>query len=189
MLELIIGSMHCIANGKLVQGHFVFDVKQYTKAAALSLLALTSASEASAQQALTPEQANALITPFYQALTTTSPDQVATTLESVTTPAWVSCGGNEQGEARDAVIARWTKRVAILPDMRLVPREVLVSGDKIIVRGEGTGTPSGDFLGVPHSGKSYRIMTIDIHSVEGGKMVRTHHLEDWLGATRQLAAK
>ncbi len=96
----------------------------------------------------------------------------------------MSCGGNDDCEPRDAVIERWSKRVAVLPDMKLVPREVLVSGDRIVVRGEGTGTPSGVFLGVPHGGKSYRVMTIDIHSVENGKIVRTHHLEDWLGPRR-----
>jgi hypothetical protein len=38
-------------------------------------------------------------------------------------------------------------------------------------------------------GKSFSIMSIDVHTIEGGKMVHSYHIEDWIGATRQLAAK
>jgi predicted ester cyclase len=57
------------------------------------------------------------------------------------------------------------------------------------VRGEATGTPAGEFMGAPHSGKSFKLMSIDVHTLEGGKMVRSYHIEDWLGAVRQLSAK
>src|SRR5258705_8986007 len=66
-------------------------------------------------------------------------------------------------------------------------KEVLVAGDRIIVRGEGSGTPSGTFLGIPASGKSFKIMSIDVHTIEDGKLKRTYHLEDWAGAMRQLS--
>jgi len=32
-------------------------------------------------------------------------------------------------------------------------------------------------------------MSIDVHTIEGDKMVRSYHVEDWMGATRQLSAK
>jgi len=32
-------------------------------------------------------------------------------------------------------------------------------------------------------------MSVDIHTVESGAMVRTHHVEDWAGALRQLAGR
>lgn len=38
-------------------------------------------------------------------------------------------------------------------------------------------------------GKSFRIMTIDIHTVQDGKLVEAYHVEDWAGAIRQLSAK
>jgi predicted ester cyclase len=67
--------------------------------------------------------------------------------------------------------------------------EVLVAGDRIIVRGEVAGTPSGDLFGVPHTGKSFRIMAVDIQTVRDGKIVRTFHMENWLSAIGQLRAK
>jgi len=42
-------------------------------------------------------------------------------------------------------------------------------------------------MGAAHSGKSFKLMSIDVHTLEGGKMVRTYHIEDWLGAVRQLS--
>jgi hypothetical protein len=32
-------------------------------------------------------------------------------------------------------------------------------------------------------------MSIDVHTVEGGRIVRTYHVEDWAGAIRQLRQK
>jgi hypothetical protein len=32
-------------------------------------------------------------------------------------------------------------------------------------------------------------MAIDIHTIEDGKIVMSHHLEDWAGALQQLKGK
>ena len=68
-------------------------------------------------------------------------------------------------------------------------KEVLVAGNRVVVRGEVSGTPSGDFFGVPHSGKRFRIMTIDIQTIEDGRIARTFHLENWLLGLGQLRAR
>ena len=67
-------------------------------------------------------------------------------------------------------------------------QEVLVAGDRIVVRGEVTGTPSGDLFGVPHSGKSFRIMAVDIQTIRDGRIAKTYHMENWLSAIGQLRA-
>jgi predicted ester cyclase len=70
---------------------------------------------------------------------------------------------------------------------------VLVAGDRVIVRGEVTGTPSGELFGVPHSGNSYRIMAVDIQTIRDGRIAKTYHktyhMEDWLSAISQLRAR
>lgn len=76
--------------------------------------------------------------------------------------------------------------MSVFPGMKFAPREVLVSGNRIVVRGETWGTPSDAFLGIPPRGKSFRVMTIDIHSVDDGRIVKSYHVEDWLRATHQL---
>ena len=47
----------------------------------------------------------------------------------------------------------------------------------------------GPLFGIDGEGKSFDILTIDIHTIEEGKIVRTYHVEDWTGALRQLKAK
>lgn len=74
-----------------------------------------------------------------------------------------------------------------MPDLKWDTDEILVAGDCVVVLGEGLGTPAGDFMGVPHTGKSFRILVIDIHTMRDGRMVgRPYHVEDSIGASRQL---
>jgi len=66
---------------------------------------------------------------------------------------------------------------------------VLISGDRVTVLGEVTGTPAGDLFGVPHTGKSFKILFLDPQTIRDGKLVRTVHMENWLSALTQLRAK
>lgn len=75
----------------------------------------------------------------------------------------------------------------LVPDLRWNIEEMLQDGDKVIVRSIASGSPKGDFMGIPLDGtRSFRIMTIDIHTVENGRVKRVHHLEDWASAIKQL---
>jgi len=49
--------------------------------------------------------------------------------------------------------------------MKFDIKEVLVAGDRVIIRGDVTGTPAGELFGVPHTGKSFRMMAIDIQTI------------------------
>jgi len=73
--------------------------------------------------------------------------------------------------------------------MAFAVKEIFVAGDRVIVRGEVSGTPAGELFGAPHTGKSFRIMTIDIRTMRDGKLAKTYHLENWLGALGQFRAK
>ena len=48
------------------------------------------------------------------------------------------------------------------PDMRMDAQDVLVCGDKVVARTRGTGTHSGDFMGMPPTGRSIDVELIDI---------------------------
>ena len=75
----------------------------------------------------------------------------------------------------------------LIPDLKWEPQEILNDGNKYIVRSLATGTPNGDFMGLPTDGtKSFSIMTIDIHTVIDGKVTVVYHLEDWVTAMKQL---
>lgn len=75
----------------------------------------------------------------------------------------------------------------LIPDLKWTPQEIINEGDTYIVRSIATGTPNGDFMGMPTNGSaSFKIMTIDMHKMKDGKFISTHHVEDWVTAMKQL---
>jgi predicted ester cyclase len=135
------------------------------------------------------DTARASVAPFYKALNAEFAGESPELIRQATAPQWVSCRGNDICNSRDEVIAAIGQRLKSVPDLKWEIKEILVSGNQVTVRGEATGTPTGEFFGAPHSGKSFKLMSIDVHTLEGGKMVRSYHIEDWIGAVRQLSAK
>ena len=96
--------------------------------------------------------------------------------------------GNDVCIPREKFIGGFKSRGEASPDIKWEIKEILVAGDRVIVRGEASGTPSGIFRGIPASGKSFKIMSIDIHTIEDGKIKRSYHVEDWAGAMRQVSS-
>src|SRR5438552_1252286 len=142
-------------------------------------------------QTLTEAQARAVIAPWYALFNQPIQGDMKTLQEQILTADYESCWGYLPGECwgRDASIKVVGGFAKSIPDMKFEIKEVLVAGDRVIVRGEVTGTPAGDLFGVPHTGKSFRIMAIDIQTIRDGKIARTYHLENWLSALVQLRAK
>jgi ketosteroid isomerase-like protein len=107
------------------------------------------------------------------------------------TADYESCSGYLPGECwgRDTSIKVVSNFATSIPDMTFDFKEVLVAGDRVIVRGEVRGTPAGELFGVPHTGKGFRIMAIDIQTIRDGKIARTFHMENWLSALGQLRTK
>ncbi|HMH99654.1 MAG TPA: ester cyclase [Bradyrhizobium sp.] len=156
--------------------------------AACLAIAATTAIALPAHAELSAEAARAAVAPFYKALNAENAKDVPELVKQSTTSEWVSCRTNEICNTRDEVIGGIGMRLKGVPDLKWEIKDVLVSGNQVTVRGEATGTPAGEFMGAPHTGKSFKLMSIDVHTLEGGKMVRSYHIEDWLGAVRQLSA-
>ena len=75
----------------------------------------------------------------------------------------------------------------IVPDLKWEVQEMLQDGNRVIVRSIASGSPKGDFMGITLDGsKSFKIMTVDIHTVEGNQSKQVYHIEDWATAMKQL---
>jgi len=157
---------------------------------ALAALWLTAASAASAQ-GLTETQARAVIAPWYSLFNVATRGDVKAVHEEVLTADYESCSGYLPGECwgRDTSIKVVSNFANSIPDLKFDIKEVLLAGDRVVVRGEVTGTPAGELFGAPHTGKSFRIMAIDIQTIRDGKIAKTYHMENWLSALSQLRAK
>lgn len=75
-----------------------------------------------------------------------------------------------------------------IPDYYVVNEDILVAGDKVAVHSTVRGTHQSTFLGVPPTGRAIEMRTCDFHHIENGVIVKTWHLEDFLGLLRQLGA-
>ena len=138
-------------------------------------------------QNLSVEQVRAVISPFYAALNVAPGQNAEALVMQSTDEGWLSCNGNDECKPRELVAKNIAGFGKAIPDLKWEIKDVIVKGNQVVVRSEASGTPASDFMGVPHAGKSFKIMTIDIHTVENGKLVgKTYHLEDWMGAIRQL---
>ncbi len=132
----------------------------------------------------------ATVTTFYDLLSNPGSQQHVVAFEAATSDDWVSMGdysGNDK--TREAFLGQMGGFAQLMPDLNWSIEDMHQDGDTLIVRSRATGTPVAPFFGVDGQGRSFDIMTIDIHELEDGVIVRTYHVEDWAGALRQLSGQ
>jgi steroid delta-isomerase-like uncharacterized protein len=65
----------------------------------------------------------------------------------------------------------WASFFAAFPDLSATMEDLVISGDRVVGRFIYRGTHTGEFLGIPATGKPIEMRTIDIWRVEDGKFV------------------
>lgn len=127
---------------------------------------------------------------FYDFLSNPGSETHADAFKSVAAEDWESIGDySGKTKSRDAFVGQLGGFAKLIPDMNWAVQDMFQDGDTVIVRGRATGTPAGPLFGVDGEGRSFDIMSIDIHTLEDGKIVRTYHVEDWAGALGQLSGR
>ena len=71
-------------------------------------------------------------------------------------------------------------------DMHIHLSEVIAEGDIVVTRGEWTGTHTGDFMGMPATGKKIKIKYIDMWRMENEKAVENWVQMDMSSLMQQL---
>lgn len=72
------------------------------------------------------------------------------------------------------------------PDMRVTLGEMLAEGDKVAYRLTATGTHTGEFMGIPATGKRFTLTETHIDQIADGKILRHEGDADQLGMMQQL---
>jgi steroid delta-isomerase-like uncharacterized protein len=75
---------------------------------------------------------------------------------------------------KDGVTAFFRMYIAAFPDLRMIPEDVMVSGDKVVARVRTTGTHKGAFMGMPATGKRVDVQLIDIIRFGSDGRAREH---------------
>jgi predicted ester cyclase len=135
---------------------------------------------------LTVEQARAIVAPLYEALNEPTKKDVLALLANATNPDYQSCSTNSDCLSRDQLAGVFTALGKIIPDLHWTIKDIWTSGNRIVVRGEATGTPTGELYGVKPTGKSFKTISIDMFTVKDGKLATAYHVENWMAATEQI---
>ncbi|MBK7077659.1 MAG: ester cyclase [Myxococcales bacterium] len=129
----------------------------------------------------------ATVSRFYQQALTVSPGGDSTAVLTALLADDFQSINSQEVKPKAALIKQIEFFWKLVPDLTWTPQQFVVEGDHVVVRSVATGTPRGNFMGLEVNGsRSFRIDTIDIHALAGGRIQRVHHLEDWATAMRQL---
>jgi len=133
------------------------------------------------------EDLKKLVKQFYtECLTVNTHTDVAKVMGNLLADDFQSINAKET-KGKPALIGQIQFFWKLVPDLKWEPQDILQDGNKVVVRSTFSGTPNGDFMGLPTSGsKSFKAMSIDIHTVENGKIKTVYHLEEWLTVMAQL---
>jgi steroid delta-isomerase-like uncharacterized protein len=90
---------------------------------------------------------------------------------------------------KDGVIALFRMYIAAFPDLRMVPEDLIASGDKVVARVRTTGTHKGAFMGMSPTGRRIEVQLIDIIRFDDDGRAREHWgVFDQLAMMQQLGA-
>ncbi len=120
---------------------------------------------------------------LYRAFSEQNPDLV----DAVLAPAWEDiplAPGQEQGPAGIKPIIRMV--AAAFPDVHITIHDTIQAPGKVAVRAEISGTHLGELFGIAPTGKQVCFRLHEFHTLAGGLITTTWHMEDWFGLFLQL---
>ena len=71
-------------------------------------------------------------------------------------------------------------------DLHFTVEDLVAEGDKVALHWSCSGTHTGEWMGIPPTGKRVTWSGIGIHRVVGGKIVESWDMVDNLGLMQQL---
>ena len=129
----------------------------------------------------------AVVKAFYEdLLSNPRGEDLGDRVRKVVAEDWVSTPQPRGGPGAEGMVKTLAGFGKAVPDLNWTPQEILQDSDRYIVRSIATGTPKGKLFGI-EAKAGFKIMSIDIHTVKDGRIVRSYHVEDWARAMHQIA--
>jgi len=140
------------------------------------------------------EEIIAILTPFYSVFNAGVDPTAA--ISSVTTSDWLSCGNGDVGCQTVAQIVSsfivGFGSIVVRGSITFKFEDIVIAGNSVLVRGELSAIPLSidqpPFNFFNPARTRFTIMTQDIHTIKDGKISRTYHIEDFVGAIGQIKA-
>jgi steroid delta-isomerase-like uncharacterized protein len=132
---------------------------------------------------LSVEQNKELVREAFEGL-----EEVVATHEQLYSPEWI---GHFPG--MPPLDAEGHKQYSVVmstafPDLERTLEDLVAEGDKVVVRWSARGTHSGDFNGIPPTGKQASSSGITIFRLADGQIVEEWSESDMLGLLQQVGA-
>ncbi len=87
---------------------------------------------------------------------------------------------------RDAFVQHNYRFVAAFSDRQFEVEDLVAEGDKVVARAVWRGTHTGDFMGLPATGKQLAVSAVITERIRDGKSIEHWSLFDTLGMMQQL---
>ena len=94
----------------------------------------------------------------------------------------------QMAEGRDGLRQAMERVARGVADARMTVEDVIAEGDRVAVRLTSQARQVGELMGMPPSGREYRIEEIHIFRLRDGQIVEHWHQADFLGMMKQLGA-
>jgi steroid delta-isomerase-like uncharacterized protein len=91
-----------------------------------------------------------------------------------------------QKQGLDGLIEFFSSLGTAFPNMEIVVEDLIAEGDRVVGRVIFRGTHSGEFQGMPPTGKQLEMQVVDIMRIEEGKIVERWGVADNLAMMQQL---
>jgi steroid delta-isomerase-like uncharacterized protein len=93
-------------------------------------------------------------------------------------------GGTVRGRAANEDVNRaWA---TAFPDATFTREALVIDGDRAVWIGEARGTDTGGFMGIPATGKPFRLPMVLVYAMKDGAIVHEQRIYDFTGMLIQI---
>ena len=87
---------------------------------------------------------------------------------------------------REAIAASYASLFRMFPDWTFLSESLLIDGDHSAQSFRASATHSSDFMGLPASGRRFRIDGVRLHTLKDGLIQEEHRIYDFTGLLIQV---
>lgn len=131
------------------------------------------------------EDNKAIVRRFYEEVFNQGREEV---IDEIISPDYVDYGHEPPGRGTEGAKQDFRGATSVFSNTHYTIDELIATGDQVVARWSGTYIHSGDFAGIPATGKSVSLTGISIYRLANGQIQETRNAVNWLGLLQQLGA-
>lgn len=131
------------------------------------------------------EDNKTIVRRFYEEVFNQGREEV---IDEIISPDYLDYGHEPPGEGPEGAKQDYRSATSVFSNTHYTLDELIATGDRVIAQWTGTYVHSGDFAGIPATGKSVSLTGISIYRIANGQIRETRNAVNWLGLLQQLGA-